>query len=364
MRHRLASLVALAAVATALAAGCGQGSAPSPTPRPCVSGASSAPFALPSHKGLNYGTPDTAGGEFVGTEWLRSGTGSSDHWSQTRPALAADLDFIQRQRLGKTLRLFIGLDQAMRWNGTTGFQGFHPQVLDNLQTALSMVAAHDMKAIVVLYDQEVVASLGNFRFAALDGHHPAMRAGYVNATREFMARFGGNPAVAGWDLFNEAYDSLGTNGGLPPPGHPDPVSPGYPDPTIHQFLRDLYGAAKCAAPRAWLTVSDSSHLTGGDGDTGLFSDVVDFYDLHTYDDSPRIIDLRRLGKPAIYGEVGASLEGDHLAQPAFAAPAIAAALREGRDAGARAVLASNGGAVFTPDRTLTAAGRVIAEYPE
>lgn len=358
-------ILLLVALTMVLPAACGGQSGSQPTPRPCASGASPTPgsFSLPSYKGLNYGVPNTASGQFVGTEWLRSGTGSSDHWNQVKPAFEADLEFIRQQRLGSVVRIFFGLDQAMRWDRSNGFQGFYPQVLDNFQTALGMVAAHDMKAIVVIYDQEVVASEGNFRFAALDGHHATMRAGYLRATSEFMARFGQDRAVAGWDLFNEAYDSLGTNGGLPAPGHKDPVSPGYSDQTIHGWLRDLYSAAKCAAPGALLTVSDSSRLTGGSRDTGLFSDVVDFYDLHIYDDAPRIPDLRGLGRPAIVGEVGAGLDGGHISQPAFAAPAIKSALEGGRTAGAVGVLASNGGALFSTDRRLTAAGRVLADYP-
>src|ERR1700694_1027846 len=85
--------------------------------RPC-SGPGSA-FELPSYTGLNYGTPPTVGGEYIGTEWLRSGTGTHDHWDQARAGLQLDLDFIAKQNLGRVIRIFVGLDQLMVWDSDT-----------------------------------------------------------------------------------------------------------------------------------------------------------------------------------------------------------------------------------------------------
>src|SRR5438132_6247764 len=74
------------------------------------------PFSLPSIKGINYGGPATVSGGFAGPTWLRSGTGSQDHWADTQPALEADLTFLQQRNLGPVLRVFVALDQTMRWD--------------------------------------------------------------------------------------------------------------------------------------------------------------------------------------------------------------------------------------------------------
>jgi hypothetical protein len=316
-------------------------------------------FAPPSYKGLNYGMPETLSGRWVGTAWLRSGTGSQDWWPQTRPVFEADLDVIQRRHLGRVIRIFVGLDQAMRWDPRRGFRGFDDQVLDNLDTALRMVEARALEAIVVVYDQEQLGAPGNFHVEALDGRHPAMRAAYLQATTEFFRRFAPESGVLGWDLFNEAYGSLGRDGHLPPPPAPDPASPGYDDETVHAWLRDLAAAARRGAPDAWLTVSDFGQLYESPIQARLYADVVDFYDIHVYDDAPALPDLRVLRAPVILGESGAGLE--HYREQRFAGPAVAAALDQGRAAGAVAVLAHAGShLVMTRDHRLTATGRVLA----
>ena len=130
---------------------------------------------------------------------------------------------------------------------------------------------------------------------------------------EFLARFGGDSTIVAWDLFNEAYGSLGPDGGHPEPQARDPVSPNYPDEVVHAFLHDLYATAKSAAPRAWFTVSDGNLYVQPVPDLSRFDDILDFYDVHIYDDQPMFGDLgRKLDKPYMVGEAGASLKGDHL----------------------------------------------------
>lgn len=331
--------------------------------RPC-SGPGSA-FELPSYTGLNYGTPPTVGGEYIGTEWLRSGTGTHDHWDQARAGLQLDLDFIAKQNLGRVIRIFVGLDQLMVWDSDTGFARFDDQMLTNYRQAMDMVAAHRMKAIVVLYDQENQNSLGNFRFIALDGYHGKMRANYLRATSLFLSRFGSDPDVVGWDLFNEAYNSLGRAGGLAAPPHADPVSPGYPQETVHNWLRDLYRAAKCSAPRAWFTVSDTTDLYWKHPLTlNAYADVVDFYDIHIYDDSPHLPDWRNLHAPLILGEVGAAIAGNHYLDQGLDASAVGYLLRHGRQAGASAVLAhASDHMLYARDRSrLTDTGTVVSTF--
>jgi hypothetical protein len=363
-------VIAAAAVGALLVRGhSSQSRSSAPTPSrqlgACAQGAQQ-PLTVPSIDGLNYGEPSTVDGRFVGTEWLRSGTGDGDHWSETQPALAADLDFIRQNNLGHVQRIFLGLDQTMRWDGTNGFVGFYEPTLQNFQQALDMFQAHDMKVIVVLYDQEVVRSHGNFHFEALDGRHQTMRDNYLRATDQFLRRFGSSPTVVGWDLFNEAYNSLGTDGGLPKPPGDDPVSPNYSGETVHTWIHDLYRVAKCAAPQVNFTVSDTTELYWHDNpDLSKYQDSVDFYDIHIYDDRPHVPDWKsRLHKPIVLGEVAASTDQQHYRDQSINPAVLRFWLEQARQAGLSAVLAhSSDNNVYPTDRTgLTPSGRVISDF--
>ncbi len=334
-------------------------------PTSCPS-ASLPPFDMPSIKGLNYGTPSTADGEYVGTQWLRSGTGVADHWAEVKPALEADLNFIRDQDMGRVARIFIGLDQLMVWDPRRGFVGFRPASLDHFRETLEMFDARGMKVIVVLYDQEEVESLGNFHFEALDGAHPAMRNNYLRATEIFMRQFGSSQTVIGWDLFNEPYNSLGRDGKLPRPPAANPVSPNYSRVTVHDWLRDLYAVAKCASPSAWLTFSDTTDLYWKDRpDVSKYDDAVDFYDIHVYDDHPRLRDWKHLlHKPYLIGEAAADVSGQHYEDQRLNSAAIRFLLEHAQEAGVRAVLAQSDSYNIIPaDRSgPTATGLVLKNF--
>ncbi len=319
-----------------------------------------------SISGLNYGIPLGRGGSWVGTTWLRSGTGYQDHWIDAWPQMQADLDFVERHHLGRVVRLFIGLDQLMLWNDATGFSGFREQNLANFQAVISLFAAHHLQMVAVLYDQEETASPGNFHFQALDGQHAAMRNGYLEASRQFLARFGGDSTIVAWDLFNEAYGSLGPDGGHPRPPARDPVSPNYPDEVVHAFLHDLYATAKSAAPRAWFTVSDGNLYVQPVPDLSRFDDILDFYDVHIYDDQPMFGDLRRtLDKPYMVGEAGASLKGDHLHDQSVEPAVVQNFLERAAGWGARAVLIhsiSDQNIFPAAHDRLTPAGTVLSNF--
>ena len=318
------------------------------------------PFVVPSYKGLDYETPPTINGEYAGVEWLRKGSGrnANRQFENTFPALQADLDFIKRNDLGLLMRLFLGLDQAMVWNPETGFVRFDGQALDNFQRVLDLFAAHGMKVIVVLFDEEVQGSSGTFRYQALDGRHESMRSNYLRAVDIFMRRFGANPAVAGWDLFNEAYNSIGRDGRSP--------FGNYSNQTVHAWLHDLYSTAKCAASGAWLTVSDSTELyPSQDPDLSKLEDSVDFYDIHVYDDHPGLPDWRSiLHKPYIVGEAGADEATDHYRDQKINAPVVSYLLQHGRQVGVQAVLALSAQSnIYPTDRSrLTATGKVISDF--
>jgi hypothetical protein len=355
----------LALLLAAASTGCaspGPHAVPRPTATSAPSPNGSSPSLpgppLPSVKGLNYDGPAGSSGQWLGTRWLRPDGG----WSAARPRLQADLDFIASHGLGQVVRVFIGLDQLMVWNATTGFAGFDPAALANLGQALDMFDAHHLKVLGVVFDQEEVSSPGNFRFQALDGRHAAMRANYLVAVGQFFERFGTRQTVAGWDLFNEAYNSLGTEGGLPRPPADDPVSPNYPDEIVHTWIEDLYGAAKRAAPQAWLTVSDTTDLYWKDPpDTARYDGAVDFYDIHVYDDHPAARDwARTLHRPYLLGEVGGDIDHGFKDQ-SINARVVGFWLSHARALGIHAVLAhSAGNSIYSlRSNTLTPTGRVI-----
>ncbi|HKA50988.1 MAG TPA: hypothetical protein VKK19_15490 [Candidatus Dormibacteraeota bacterium] len=354
------TVLALAVMAVVFI-GCGRGMGEVNRP---PSGAPASPpsgIDLPSVKGLNYGGPDSANGEWLGTRWLRSGSGSELGWTAAKPRLQADLDFIVAHRLGQVQRVFIGLDQLMVWDSSSGFVRFDEAALGHLDEALQMFDSHHLKVIAVVFDQEETSSPGNFRFQALDGNHPAMRANYIRAIDQFFRRLGSRSTVVAWDLFNEPYNSLGTEGGLPRPPGADPVSPNYPDSTVHSWIRELYQTAKRAAPQAWLTVSDTTELYWKNPpDTAKYEGAVDFYDVHVYDDRPASRDWQaHLNKPYLLGEVGGDIDHGFKDQ-SVNSRVVSFWLSHARQLGISAVLAhAADGAVYTLSGGLTPTGRAV-----
>jgi len=352
--------LALGMLLTGALGACGAaGAGPvAPTRAPAAAGAGQTGLVLPSIKGLNYDGPRAADDEWLGTRWLRSDGG----WDAARPRLGTDLDFMVAHHLGQVVRLFIGIDQLMVWDPSSGFLRFDDADLRNLDQALDMFDGRHLRVIAVVFDQEEVSSPGNFRFEALDGRHSAMRASYLTAVAQFFRRYGGRQTVIGWDLFNEAYNSLGTEGGLSRPPDDDPVSPNYPDETVHAWIRDLYKAAKGAAPQAWLTVSDTTELYWKDRpDTAQYEGAVDFYDIHIYDDHPKAKDwAHTLDRPYLLGEVGGDIDHGFKDQ-SVNSRAVAFWLSHARQLGIRAVLAhSTKDSVYSlRSGALTATGRVV-----
>lgn len=325
----------------------------------CTSGTSGS-LPLRSDRGLNYGTPPGPDGEYLGFTWLRSDMGSQDSWPQAQEGLDATLPFIQREHLGQVLRVFVGLDQIMLWKHGT-YQGLDAAGVAHFRTALQLFHSHGFQVIVVLFQQEEQSSPGNFRYWALDGRHPGMRAGYLEAAKQFVSAFRDNPTIAAWDLFNEPYNSLSPDGGLPTPPAPDPVTAGYSDQVVHQWMVDLYDAAKCAAPQDWFTFSDTTALVGHHPDLALYSHSVDFYDIHEYEARPYLPNWKGLlKKPIILGEVGAPRTGT--LDQALNAQVVDFWLNHAHQADAVAVLAQDDkGAVYTPNlRNLTPTGQALS----
>ncbi len=356
----LAGLLVLLGVAA-----CGQpatGANHQPASPACLSQTSGS-LPLRSDRGLNYGAPRGPDGEYLGLTWLRSDMGSDDNWAQAEQGLQTTLPFIEQQHLGEVLRVFVGLDQIMVWRGDR-FRGLDAAGMDHFRTTLRMFGSHGFQVVVVLFDQEQQSSPGNFRYRALDGRHPRLRAGYLQAARDFVSTFGDDPTIAAWDLFNEPYNSLSRDGGLPTPPASDPVTAGLSEGVVHQWLRDLYHTAKCAAPAAWFTFSDATALGGHHPDASLYSGCVDFYDVHVYESHPFVPDWKAaLGKPFILGEVGAPrVGGGYSFDQGENARVVRFWLSHARQAGASAVLVQDEkGTVYTPNLTsLTPTGAALS----
>lgn len=343
-------------------AGCGRPGTTAVAGSPACPSRTSGPLPLLSRKGLNYGTPPGPGGQYLGATWLRSDMGSDDNWSRAQQGLEATLPFIEQEHLGRVLRVFVGLDQIMVWHGEH-FQGLDAAGMDHFRTALRLFRSHGFQVIVVLFDQEEQSSPGNFRYWALDGKHPHLRAGYLEAARVFVTDFAHDPTIAAWDLFNEPYNNLSTDGGLPTPPAPDPVTAGYSEQVVHQWMVDLYDAAKCAAPEDWFTFSDSTALGSHRPDPGLYSDCVDFYDIHMYEPQPYLHDWKTfLRKPIILGEVGAPRTAGSEPNQRLNAQVVGFWLTHARQAGVAAVLVQDEkGVVYTPNLTrLTPTGVALS----
>ncbi len=261
--------------------------------------------------------------------------------------IAYDMNYMQSHNLGTFTRIVVSIDQLFdqsKWNATTGFGGYDPQSLANLDDMLSAVAANHMKTdlVLFLYEQGEATGLGNqFHPEALDGNHAQMRANYLIALSQLMTHIAANPtdmaAVNIVDLQDEAYYQLdqyfniGTNVGiwnftepawdLTPGsayqqcltlgnnqctggsnGHGCMTSSGVPDTTCvhvnisYPWMKDMYTTAKAAAPQMLFTVSDAggSLLTTNPTNNPFLSQAyllpfyqyTDVYDEHMYDDNP------------------------------------------------------------------------------
>jgi hypothetical protein len=189
------ALVALLAAVLDVCAACGPSIGAPPrteTPLPSSGGPDrgQASLDLPSIKGLQHDGPAAASGQWLGTRWLLLGTAAGGSWEAAMPRLQADMDFIASHQLAQLVRVFIGLDQLMEWNATTGFVGFDPAAMKNLDEALGMFDALHLRVLAVVSDQEEVSSPGNFHFEALDGRHPVIRANYFTAIDQFFHLLG------------------------------------------------------------------------------------------------------------------------------------------------------------------------------
>jgi len=208
--------------------------------------------------------------------WLTSCYTNPSATQTAQQQVSSDAAFMARDGQGAFQRVWVSLDELMYWNATTGYQGFNPRYLANLDDALARFHANGIKVDLMLYGaSKGTSDQYQFHTEALDGNHATMRAGYLQALRDFVNHLAQSPTdtatVAVMDLFNEAYWQL--------------EQFGYSDSVIHQWLTDEYNAAHGAQPAFNYTVSDTTRLLK---DYSFWQDMypVDVYDIHVYDDAP------------------------------------------------------------------------------
>lgn len=256
-----------------------------------------------SYTGLNYYAPSDYFTGCVNWSWLQTSCYLRGHGSlSTGAQLHSDLTFITEQHLGSFLRVWISLDQLMRWNKRSGYAGYRRGALKDVDRALSQFSRHHIKVDLVLFAYSArTKSVNQFRPEALDGFHPQMRANYLRALRVFIRHVSHNridaSTVAVMDLQTEAYyqlefyfahaSNLGVYSACDSGGVTD--SSCVDSRIIHPWLEDLYRAAHHTDPRFLYTVSDTGRLLTQDTPAQqhwISMYPVDVYDIHMYDPTP------------------------------------------------------------------------------
>src|SRR5579872_1231833 len=67
-----------------------------------------------------------------------------------RSQLISDLQFVHGEGIASTMRLWVSLDQMMRWNPDSGFAGLDPQAQANLDDTLSLFHQYGIHVVLVL----------------------------------------------------------------------------------------------------------------------------------------------------------------------------------------------------------------------
>jgi hypothetical protein len=306
----------------------------------------------------------------------------AEQWTYLKPAcwssgmrrrIRTDIRFIVDHRLGRFHRIWLSLDQLFGcWKPVTGFCGYDRAALANLDEMLHAFARARIRLDIILFQQEQTNS---FHFEALDGKHPRMRANYIKAVAEFVRHVAADSvaarAVAVIDLQNEAYFQIESHleGSVSRSGAPcDDTC--MDTNVILPWIRDLYRAAKAAAPRFLYTVSDTDRLMEDPG-VWIPRYPVDVYDIHFYEDDPwnrsaeYAESARSLTKPWFAGEVGCG-NGNSVCTYNGNSPMTQQVdawwLENLKKYGAKAVLVENVDTVFTVGKRyrLTGVGRLIA----
>jgi len=143
------------------------------------------------------------GGDFGANAWHPAGglaaTPSPDLDATLAAARAAGAGLI---------RWFVFCDGRAGFDWADGLPHLQPVVLDDVEVALALLARHELRMVPVLFD-----FTWNRRARAINGvqlggraavlRDPVRRHGLWRAVDGLLARFGRDPRVAYWDLWNE-----------------------------------------------------------------------------------------------------------------------------------------------------------------
>ncbi len=301
--------------------------------------------------------------------------------------ISIDAHFIAKNHQGAFQRLWVSLDQLMRWNSVTGYQSFHAAYLVHLDDALSRFAQYGIKVDLVLFTRsQGTTARHQFRPMALDGLHPAMRTGYLRAVHDFLLHISRNPVDASTigvvDLENEAYlqlDEYFQNrahlGAFTQCAQHGVSWNCLETRIIHPWLSDLYATAKATAPSFLYTVSSDGDLLTTDRLRQAYLlrlYPVDVYDVHLYSNTPwrekaRWASSRWFDKGWFSGETGCSVQSTRcIYDGTVAAPVDRWWLRHMRAYGAQAILIEDAGTAWgyhdgPQHPTLTDTGRAIRQ---
>jgi hypothetical protein len=264
---------------TAVSAATAVVTAPSPSPSPGI-------FSPATAGGMDYVDPITSGAPSpCGSHWTWL---TSCYASYNQAVLQKDINFIAANHLGKFQRVWLSIDQLFGcFDATTGFCGYNPTYLANLDDALARFHSAGIQVDIVLFAQ---GGLNHFHFEALDGKHATMRQNYINAVSQLVARLAANPTdaatVALIDFQNEVYfqNEYALTGKVIWNGSTCSSSC-LDQNVILPWIKDLYAAAKAAAPNFLYTASDTKRLMDSPN-TWQPMYPVDVYDVHFYKDDP------------------------------------------------------------------------------
>jgi hypothetical protein len=261
---------------------------------------SASPYRLPlAYTGVDYYYPTDYFTGCANFSWLQNQCYDNAALKDSpRQQLLSDLDFVQASHVAGSMRVWISLDSLMNWNAATGFAGFQPGVLSNVDDMLSIFHQYGIKLDLVLYQYSPGETHNAFRPEALDGFHNAMRRNYLRALSVFMTHLSQNavdtetaPLI---ELQNEPYfqleqyfrnpDALGKYGSC---AHNGVVNTWCVDKEIiRPWLGALYDTARAAAPTGFLfSFSDTGRLFNDYARWGAMY-PGDIINEHVYDSTP------------------------------------------------------------------------------
>src|SRR5919204_1384198 len=134
--------------------------------------AAATPSLAVSYTGTDYYLPWPSITGCPRWAWLTSCYTNPSATQTAQQQVSSDAAFIARNGQGAFQRVWVSLDELMYWNATTGYRGFNPRYLANLDDALARFHAHGIKVELVLFQWGLqTGDRDQFHPEALDGKH-------------------------------------------------------------------------------------------------------------------------------------------------------------------------------------------------